>query len=467
MEQKEQAQKHFETLPVWPSFEVKNYLIDGRIPSCQVGSWEEFDKLVKEYSDNDVEGNYVFRGQRHYKWQLQPTLDRYSDGPITPEIARKQLDQFKLSIRGRLADKSVLEHDNELWALGQHHGLATPLLDWTLSPYVALFFAFEAEDDPNWKDDNGEPDNHSRTVFILNKSFIKDLEGNDEYPKIVEPVIDDHGRLVNQAGLFTIAPNGETLETSLLKALDESDVDSDNDAELAKYICRVHIPNSPQFRRQCLNKLRKMNIHHASLFPDLIGASGYCNALIAEALQKTSVDRETVSEDTIEVVHPVKNGNDVAPVVNVEPVQPAAPAHKQADAADDFNLHKGEERPVTQEAVFQSWVASLDAQLKQEKYESALRSVFKMAEVFALNNLSVDWHRFETSVARLRIKMRREIKRRFPEHLSSDTTESLVSTLQDAWAEKAKQETQLSDHDAGIVHKKKSAKSPDYAIEGQ
>ena len=33
-------------------------------------------------------------------------------------------------------------------------------------------------------------------------------------------------------------------------------------------------------------ELRRMNVHHASLFPDLIGSSQYCNSLIAEeALQ--------------------------------------------------------------------------------------------------------------------------------------------------------------------------------------
>jgi hypothetical protein len=67
-----------------------------------------------------------------------------SPGAIQDNFARKQLKNFRLSIRGRV-DNGILSdtNDEELWAIGQHHGLATPLLDWSLAPYVALFFAFE------------------------------------------------------------------------------------------------------------------------------------------------------------------------------------------------------------------------------------------------------------------------------------------------------------------------------------
>lgn len=41
----------------------------------------------------------------------------------------------------------------------------TPLLDWTYSPYVALFFAFQKEDSED------ERDNDYRAVYVVNKAF--------------------------------------------------------------------------------------------------------------------------------------------------------------------------------------------------------------------------------------------------------------------------------------------------------
>lgn len=275
----ENPERSFDILPEQPS---------GRIPVTRIEHWRDFSSLLESPFFNRVDTQCIFRGHRRFDWEMTPTLARVTEnGIVTEEIARQQLDMFRKAIRGRIADHSLLDDENErehdeLWSIGQHHGLMTPLLDWTYSPYVALFFAFAKEDQPD------EKDNPYRAVYILNKTFIADDELCPDI-RVFEPKKDDHGRLVSQAGLFTFSPYDATIENKLTEVLTDEDFPDDElktatEGEqpgiLAKYICKVYIKNEEQ--QECLKHLRRMNVHHASLFPDLIGAADYCNIFMAE-----------------------------------------------------------------------------------------------------------------------------------------------------------------------------------------
>jgi hypothetical protein len=117
----------------------------------------------------------LFRGLANCEWGLQTTLDRYYEDekvPIDPSF----LSYYR---RASLSPKSALETllgkrwDNfpdygqvlseseknsvgwldgmlkgrpeiyEFFIYLRHHGYPSPLLDWTASPYVAAFFAFD------------------------------------------------------------------------------------------------------------------------------------------------------------------------------------------------------------------------------------------------------------------------------------------------------------------------------------
>jgi hypothetical protein len=149
---------------------------------------------------------------------------------------------------------------DEWWALGQHYGLATPLLDWTYAPYVALYFAF-------WDVACSDPHN-TRAVWGFTPKLLNELNENagaGETFRLLDPLVDENARLVNQNGIFTRGPVGLTMDVWARTA------DLAAQQPLWKIVIR------DRHRDDCLRHLNLMNINHVTLFPDLEGASRHCN----------------------------------------------------------------------------------------------------------------------------------------------------------------------------------------------
>ena len=96
---------------------------------------------------DDLHGTYVFRGQGDASWPLEPRLVREVKGTTFEAndiiaIESEMRQQFEAQAHLHL-EPSVLEEGDFIawWALMQHHGAPTRLLDWTRSPLVALYFA--------------------------------------------------------------------------------------------------------------------------------------------------------------------------------------------------------------------------------------------------------------------------------------------------------------------------------------
>ena len=230
-------------------------------------SFRDFQSLITE-EFNDTR-RYVWRGQQCDNWQLESSLARRIREKKkfnTVGVVTAQLDRFKKAARGRRGANPAHLSDNEWWALGQHFGLATPLLDWTLSPYVALYFAF-AEPDHKAQTDH-------RVVFSLHRPEIKrrtttlakGTPGADNGITFFEPDSDENSRVLSQRGLFTISPVRRTIDAWVVENFKNPTSD---------ILIKILVPNDD--RKDCLRMMNRMNINHLTLFPDLIGAAAFSN----------------------------------------------------------------------------------------------------------------------------------------------------------------------------------------------
>jgi hypothetical protein len=259
----------------------------------RLDSWEDFIEFAKD--EKKCWPTLIFRGQANAQWKLHSRLDRLEmkynttpnlgDGvPDKFECPRVDRDTHLKRFRELALDKIGKDvEDDVLWTIAQHHGLATPLLDFTYSPFVALFFAFEEE--KCWYEKDGvstfqEPSN--RAVFTLTHHLVEDLIRPFSAPGY------GNYRAASQGGLFLKMPDPQH------KYPDKWDLESyikekckggtykkppDKDANLHPQLILRKFEITNQSRIECLKFLDQMNINRASLFPDLDGVAKHVNDL--------------------------------------------------------------------------------------------------------------------------------------------------------------------------------------------
>lgn len=231
------------------------------IPHPEVATWEAF----KEWAFAVEPQRYFYRGQclpkrlrTSFHRTNRKSLARYRDSDIN-EMRRVLSAQLKHFFDPRDGDQN-----GAFYNLLQHHGYPTPLLDWSLSPFVAAYFAFCAKpgdrkaddvvriymfDAKNWRVD---VNHHSSIAYVPPHFSIIDLHA-----------IENH-RMIPQQAKATLT-NIDDIETYVVGM---------GSANGKEYLMAVDLPLSD--RAQALSELNLMGINAGSLFP---GIDGTCEAM--------------------------------------------------------------------------------------------------------------------------------------------------------------------------------------------
>lgn len=231
-----------------------------------IESWEHYLSLVS----TEPLREWAFRGQRDASWKLWPTISRElrNRGVASRHWTSQEHRLIWIFQRKALhfLERVPEVADTPQWmALMQHHGAPTRLLDFTWSPYVAAFFAFESSvtDAAVWAINTPKLGTHAYGPYFPlsprppspEEVLIKEgLHGKDSVA-VGEPYFKNL-RVVAQSGTFAWP----------------FDITRSLDAILSKkknVITKLVLPAN--IRRQALKELYRMNITYATLFPDLDG----------------------------------------------------------------------------------------------------------------------------------------------------------------------------------------------------
>lgn len=266
----------------------------SRFAQIRVDSWDGALAIGKALA------GHVFRGQLSSNWLLSTTLERaagrygFPDGALcNREVVL--LNNFQRRAHHYLDDPPSLEDRLEWFALMQHHGAPTRLLDFSHSFYIAAFFSMETaeQDAAVWALSTDFTMGHTSNLLGEGKIML-DLE--EESRTVVQLHLRDHdtstcvmlveplrmnARLAVQQGCF-VAPGDlsktfmenlayclevdvSTFAAKKARSVRRMDVDRFFDVPVVKIVLPKEIHN------EAIWDLEQMNVNATSLFPGLDG----------------------------------------------------------------------------------------------------------------------------------------------------------------------------------------------------
>jgi len=233
---------------------------DLEVVSC--ATWSEF----KSWADDARTKHHCvsFRGHGNNKFRLATTLSRVGRNRVD-RYCVTEFPHFKSLLEASMNMRFDLDNNDDyatVMGLAQHHGLPTPLLDWTLSPYVAAFFALSDAIEMA----RGDAGVKFVRVFGLTQGFIgryspPSVVVSAHQPYVCSLVISPryNQRLLAQQGQFLVT-NISNVE-SYIKIQETKDE--------VKYLYAVDIPITAA--PEALEDLAFMGLTAATMFPGLDG----------------------------------------------------------------------------------------------------------------------------------------------------------------------------------------------------
>jgi hypothetical protein len=197
-------------------------------------------------------------------------------------IERRLIDTFRNYSQEHHPE---LKSDWQVLSLARHYQLRTRLLDWTLSPYVALFFATEKHPDKDgviWCVDRKKTrdllPSGPKKLLIKNGTYLfntrlpeEEFDGVSDFdtkmkdtmiwfePASISP------RIVNQYAIFSIMPGVESSQEDYLKR---------RSTQLT--VRRIPVPR--HLKKEFSQRLEVMNLSHRTIYPGLDGIALWLNS---------------------------------------------------------------------------------------------------------------------------------------------------------------------------------------------
>jgi hypothetical protein len=243
--------------------------------TLRLNSWKEYKEFVDGLSEN-----WVFRGQSDAHWGLQNAIERTEFITFYKGIEKDFLFEFQRGARNYLNKDETPEHLIEWLALMQHHGAPTRLLDFSKSPYIGAYFAYEEGEFYNGED---------VSIWAINVHYLK-LKAIEVLKNTLENELSENQNLINENIFEKIFFNNnirlvfpaEPFRMNRRYSLQQSIFISTGISEepfmkqldflkddIQKMVVKIVVP--AKFQKEVLRDLQRMNLHRASLFPDLDG----------------------------------------------------------------------------------------------------------------------------------------------------------------------------------------------------